>query len=81
MLLLVLLQAVVSYTGLGAALGTGLASIGAGLGVGRIGGAACEGIARQPEAANDIRTTMIISASFVEGVALFTLILCGFILE
>lgn len=81
MLLLVLLQAVVSYTGLGAALGMGMATIGAGIGVGRIGGSACEGIARQPEAATDIRTTMIISASFVEGVALFTLILCGFILE
>ncbi|MCO4293511.1 MULTISPECIES: ATP synthase F0 subunit C [Solitalea] len=54
-----------------AAIGAGLAVIGAGLGIGRIGGSAMEGIARQPEAASKIQTAMIIAAALVEGVALF----------
>ena len=54
-----------------AAIGAGLAVIGAGLGIGRIGGSAMEGIARQPEAAGKIQTAMIIAAALVEGVALF----------
>jgi len=53
------------------AIGAGLAVIGAGLGIGKIGGAAMEGIARQPEAAGKIQTAMIISAALIEGVALF----------
>ncbi|RMF60015.1 MAG: ATP synthase F0 subunit C [Calditrichaeota bacterium] len=61
---------------LAAGLGAGLAVIGAGIGIGRIGGQAMEGTARQPEAANDIRTTMIISAALIEGVALFGLVVC-----
>ena len=54
-----------------AAIGAGLAVIGAGLGIGRIGGSAMDGIARQPEAAGKIQTAMIIAAALVEGVALF----------
>ena len=54
-----------------AAIGAGLAVIGAGLGIGRIGGSAMEAIARQPEAAAKIQTAMIIAAALVEGVALF----------
>ncbi|MFO7702878.1 ATP synthase F0 subunit C [Psychroflexus maritimus] len=54
-----------------AALGAGLAVVGAGLGVGKIGGAAMEAIARQPEATSKIQTAMIIAAALVEGVALF----------
>jgi F-type H+-transporting ATPase subunit c len=54
-----------------AAIGAGLAVIGAGIGIGKIGGAAMEGIARQPEAAGKIQTAMIIAAALVEGVALF----------
>jgi F-type H+-transporting ATPase subunit c len=54
-----------------AAIGAGLAVIGAGIGVGQIGGKAVEGIARQPEAAAKIQTAMIIAAALVEGVALF----------
>ena len=53
------------------AIGAGLAVIGAGIGVGQIGGKAVEGIARQPEAAAKIQTAMIIAAALVEGVALF----------
>eukprot|EP01037_Dinobryon_pediforme_P016036 gene16036-16205_t len=52
-------------------LGAGLAVIGAGIGIGQIGGKAVEGIARQPEAASKIQTNMIIAAALVEGVALF----------
>lgn len=54
-----------------AALGGGLAVLGAGVGIGRIGGSAMEAIARQPEAYNKIQTAMIIAAALVEGVALF----------
>lgn len=54
-----------------AAIGAGLAVLGAGLGIGRIGGSAVEGIARNPEAAGKIQTAMIIAASLIEGVALF----------
>ena len=54
-----------------AGIGAGLAAIGAGLGIGNIGGKALEGMARQPEAASQIQTTMLIAAAFVEAVALF----------
>ena len=61
---------------LGAGLGAGLVAIGAGLGIGLLAGPAMEGSARQPEASGDIRTTMIIAAALVEGVALFALVIC-----
>ncbi|PPL00859.1 ATP synthase F0 subunit C [Parapedobacter indicus] len=57
-----------------AALGAGLAVIGAGLGIGQVGGKAMEGIARQPEAASKIQTAMIIAAALIEGVALFAVV-------
>ena len=60
----------------GAALGAGLAVIGAGLGIGKIGGSAMESIARQPEVSGDIRMNMIIIAALVEGVALFAIVVC-----
>ncbi|WP_046371055.1 ATP synthase F0 subunit C [Flavihumibacter petaseus] len=59
---------------LGGAIGAGLAAIGAGIGIGQIGKGAVESIARQPEAANDIRGNMILTAAFIEGVALFAVI-------
>ena len=61
---------------LGAAIGAGLAVIGAGLGIGNIASSAMEGIARQPEAVGDIRTNMIIAAALIEGVALLAEIIC-----
>lgn len=61
---------------LGAAFGAAITAIGAGLGIGRIGTAAMEAIARQPEAAGDIRSNMIVSAALIEGVALFAVIIC-----
>jgi F-type H+-transporting ATPase subunit c len=66
----------VSYGPLGAGIGAGLVAIGAGIGVGLIGAKAAEGIARQPEALNEIRGTAIILAAFVEGVALFGAVIC-----
>lgn len=59
---------------LGGALGAGLAVVGGGLGVGRIGSAATESIARQPEAAGQIFTPMIITAAMVEGATLFAVV-------
>lgn len=59
-----------------AAVGAGLVVIGAGLGIGRIGGSATESIARQPEVASNIQTAMIIAAALIEGAALFGLIVC-----
>ena len=61
---------------LGAALGAAIAVIGAALGIGKIGSSAMEAIARQPEAAGDIRMSMIIIAALVEGVALFAIVVC-----
>lgn len=58
-------------TGSIAAVGAGLAVIGAGIGIGQIGGHAMDAIARQPEATAKIQTAMIIAAALVEGVALF----------
>lgn len=59
---------------LGGALGAGIAAVGAGIGIGQIGKGAVESIARQPEAAGDIRASMILTAAFIEGVALFAVI-------
>ena len=60
--------------GIGAGLAAGLAVIGAGLGISRIGGSAVESIARQPEMAGPIGTNMIITAALIEGVALFAVV-------
>ena len=71
----ILLEAVANA---GGAVGAGLAAMGAGIGVGQIGKGAVEAIARQPEALNDIRSNMILTAALVEGVALFAVIV-GFL--
>jgi F-type H+-transporting ATPase subunit c len=59
----------------GKALGAGLAVIGAGLGIGRIGGSMTESMARQPELAGTIQTGAIILAALIEGAALFALVI------
>jgi F-type H+-transporting ATPase subunit c len=59
-----------------AAIGAGIAVIGAGLGIGLLASKAMEGIARQPEAASKIQTAMIIAAALIEGVALFGVVVC-----
>ncbi|MFA7115999.1 MAG: ATP synthase F0 subunit C [Bacteroidales bacterium] len=79
MLSMLLLEAAVaslSLGTLGAAIGAGLSVIGGAYGIGKIGEAAMNGIARQPEASNNIRTSMIISAALIEGVSLLALVVC-----
>lgn len=60
----------------GAGFGAGLAAIGAGVGIGKLAASALESIARQPEAAGEIRGNMILTAAFIEGVALFAEVIC-----
>ncbi len=67
---------VFSGSGLAAGLGMGLTIIGAGIGLGRIGSAALESMARQPEVAPRIQTAMIIIAAMLEGATLASVILC-----
>jgi len=62
--------------GLGAGLGAGIALLGGGTGIGRLAASAMEGIARQPEAAGDIKGGMIITAAFIEGATLFAVVVC-----
>ena len=69
-----MLQATTGWAQFGGAVGAGLAAIGAGIGIGLIGKGAVESIARQPEAVGDIRTNMLLTAAFIEGVALFAVI-------
>ena len=57
-----------------AAIGAGIAVLGIGLGIGRIGGSAVESIARQPEATSSIQTNMIIAAALIEGAGLFGIV-------
>ena len=60
----------------GAAIGAGLAAFAAAYGIGKISSAACESIARQPEAAGDIKGNTILTAAFIEGVCLFACVIC-----
>lgn len=59
-----------------AAIGMGLAVIGAGIGIGNVGAKAMEAIARQPEAVGDVRSNMILMAALVEGAALIAIVMC-----
>jgi F-type H+-transporting ATPase subunit c len=59
---------------LAAGLGAGLATIGGALGIGRLAASAMEGTARQPNAAGDIRLSMIVGAGLIEGISFFALI-------
>ena len=63
-----------------AGLGAGAAVIGAGIGIGRIGGSAMEAMARQLESIGDLRSNMIVAAALVEGVALLAVIVCLLVL-
>ena len=79
MLSLIALQSAagaVSLGKVGAALGAAIAVVGAAWGIGKIGSSAMEAIARQPESAGDIRTTMIIIGALIEGAALFAIVVC-----
>ncbi|MFO8086877.1 MAG: ATP synthase F0 subunit C [Bacteroidales bacterium] len=78
-LLSVMLQQAVVDLGpfalMGAGLGAAIAALAAAIGIGNIGRSALESIARQPEAAGDIRSSMIISAALIEGVAFFAIVI------
>ncbi len=56
-------------------IGLSISALAAAIGIGHIGGKAMEAIARQPEAANDIRGNMILMAAFIEGAALISMVL------
>lgn len=74
MLLAILLD--IAYAVMSAGIGAGLVAIGAGLGIGKIGAAAMEGMARQPEASGKIQGAMLIIAALIEVAALFGLVIC-----
>ena len=76
--LMVILEAALGN--LGAALGAAITVVGAAIGIGRIGATAMEAIARQPEAAGDIRSSMIVAAALIEGAAFFAIVVCMLIL-
>ncbi len=61
---------------LGAGIGAGIAIVGGGIGIGLVGSGAMHGIARQPQSAATIQTAMLIAAAFIEGIALFALVIC-----
>ena len=79
--LLVFLEvAGVEFEKMGAAFGASIVVVGASFGIGKIGSSALEAIARQPEAAGDIRSSMVVSAALIEGVAFFAIIICALVL-
>ncbi|MCB2197447.1 MAG: ATP synthase F0 subunit C [Bacteroidetes bacterium] len=69
-----------AFAEIGAAIGASVAAIAAAFGIGKIGSSAMESIARQPEAAGDIRSNMIVAAALIEGVAFFAIVVCFLIL-
>ncbi len=72
---MMLAQELPNYGKIGSGIGMGLAIVGAGLGIGRIGGSAVDAIARQPEAVGGISTQMLIAAALIEGATVIALIL------
>ncbi len=69
-----------NYTKMGAAFAAAIAVIGAAFGIGKIGSTALESIARQPEAANDLRSSMIVAAALIEGATFFAIVVCLLVL-
>lgn len=63
----------ISFSG---AIGAGVVMLGAAFGIAKIGAAAVESMARQPEVAGDIRGSMIVAAALIEGATFFALIVC-----
>ncbi|EFA91324.1 ATP synthase F0 subunit C [Hoylesella buccalis] len=73
--MLSLLLAADAVAKVGAAIGGGISVIGAGIGIGRIGGNAMDAMARQPEKIGDLRSSMIIAAALIEGAAFLSIII------
>ncbi len=80
MLLTVLLQTAGSWGTIGLGLTIAIVTLSAALGISKIAATTMESMARQPEVAPDLRMSMIIAAALIEGVALFAIVVCGFIL-
>jgi len=66
---------------LGCGIGAGIATIGGGLGIGKIGGSAMDAIARQPEATSKNQTNKNQTSAFLEGCALFAIAACAFLIK
>ncbi|MBS4012726.1 MAG: ATP synthase F0 subunit C [Bacteroidetes bacterium] len=82
-LLTVILEAAADmamFAKMGAAFATSIIVLGAAMGIGKIGVSALESIARQPEAANDIRGSMIVVAALIEGASFFAIVVCLLVL-
>lgn len=71
-----LLEVATEMGKLGAGIGAGVAAIGAGLGIGKLAASAAEAMARQPQVKGDVRGIAILTAAFIEGVALFGEVIC-----
>ena len=69
-------QAAIQWGYLAAGLGAGLVILGAGFGIGKLAAAAMEASGRQPEAAGQVRTSMLIAAALIEGATFFALAIC-----
>ena len=80
--LLIVLQVVAgaAFAKFGAAIGSSIIVVGASYGIGKIGSSALDSMARQPEAAGDIRSGMVVSAALIEGVSFFAIITCALII-
>jgi F-type H+-transporting ATPase subunit c len=61
---------------IGVTFGAGISTVAAAYGIGNIGKTALESLARQPEVAGDIRTNMILSCAFIEGIAFLSIVIC-----
>ena len=66
----------VGLSSIGGGIGAGLTLVGAGLGIGKLAASALDGTARQPEASDTLRTTMIIAAALIEGLGFLALVIC-----
>jgi len=71
---------IVALPKMGAAFAASITVIGAAMGISRIGSQALDALARQPEAAGDIRSNMIVSAALIEGLAFFAIIVAMLVL-
>jgi F-type H+-transporting ATPase subunit c len=79
--LLVLLEITgISIAKTGAAFAAAIIVLAASWGIGKIGATALESIARQPEAAGDIRGSMVVAAALIEGVSFFAIIICALVI-
>lgn len=82
LVLTVILQAAyaAAISKIGAALAASICLLGASYGISKIGVTALEAIARQPEAAGDVRSNLIVAAALIEGVAFFAIVVCLLVL-